>query len=269
MKRKPMCGFVCKTIVVAAIFLFVGGLMGCEKGMTITVTKDSNPPSFKLSGSGRLFFFSVSEISDVNAASSKGSAIWEIRPKDEDLISRLPEITYGVAPAGFNQTVPKVGAPPPLAEGKTYQAGGPGLEADGGWIRFTIKDGKTVVLSSDINLFGCSSEDQMVKLIMQGIVFSIVSVSLIAGCITASQNNHGLMDNNVNQRDTTTPSKRISDLVETFSGGGGSEGEEAWRKLRAYPETELISELEQLKAKASPSDKLRPKIALCLLLVGS
>ena len=122
--------------------------MACEKGMTIAVVKDSNPPTFKLSGSGRLFFFSVSELSDVNAASSESSTIWEIRPKDEDLISKLPEITYGVAPADFSQTVPKTGAPPPLAEGKTYQAGGPGLEADGGWIRFTIKAGKTVVLSS-------------------------------------------------------------------------------------------------------------------------
>ncbi len=148
MKRKPECRFVCKTIVVAVISVFVGALVACEKGMTIAVIKDSNPPSFKLSGSGRLFFFSVSELSDVNAASNKSSAIWEIRPKDEDLISKLPEITYGVVPEGFSQIVPKTGAPPPLAEEKSYQAGGPGLEADGGWIRFTIKAGKTVVLSS-------------------------------------------------------------------------------------------------------------------------
>ena len=137
-----------KTIVVAVIFLFIGGFIACEKAMTIAVTRDSNPPSFKLSGSGRLLFFSVSEVPDADTPSSEGSAIWQIRPTDEDLISKLPEITYGVAPVGFSQTKPKTGVPPPLAEGKTYQAGGPGLEADGGWIRFTIKAGKTVVLSS-------------------------------------------------------------------------------------------------------------------------
>jgi hypothetical protein len=148
MKRKPDVRFVYKTIVTVVLILFAGGLVACEEGMTIGVTKDSNPPSFKLSGSGRLFFFSVSEIADANAESTQNSAIWEIRPKDEDLISKLPEITYGAVPAGFNQRVPQTGAPPPLAEGKTYQAGGPNLEADGGWIRFTIKNGKVVVLSS-------------------------------------------------------------------------------------------------------------------------
>ena len=128
--------------------LLAGGFIACEKGMSIALTKDSNPPSFKLSGSGRLFFFSVSEVPDATTASSAGSAIWEIRPNEEDLIAKLPEITYGVAPAAFSQTVPKTGAPPLLAEGTTYQAGGPGLDADGGWIRFTIKAGKTVVISS-------------------------------------------------------------------------------------------------------------------------
>jgi hypothetical protein len=148
MKRKSESRFVCKTIVVTMVSLLVSGLLACERAMTIAVTKDSNPPSFKLSGSGRLFFFSISEAGDANATTSQSSPMWQIRPKDEDRISRLSEITYGVTPADFTQTVPKAGAPPPLAEGKTYEAGGPGLEADGGWIRFTVKAGRAVIIAS-------------------------------------------------------------------------------------------------------------------------
>ena len=148
MKRKLNVRLVYKTLVTAVMFLFVGGLTACEKALTIAVTKDSNPPSFKLSGTGRLFFLAIWEVADANTPPGKDSAIWEIRPNDEDRIAYLPEITYGAVPTGFNQTVPRSGGPPPLVEGKTYEAGGPGLDADGGWIRFMIKNGKTVVLSS-------------------------------------------------------------------------------------------------------------------------
>lgn len=71
--------------------------------------------------------------------------MWEIRPTDENLISKLPDITYGVVPHGFRQLTPDQGAPPPLVEGKLYEAGGPAFEANGGTVRFRIKDGRAVL----------------------------------------------------------------------------------------------------------------------------
>jgi hypothetical protein len=109
--------------------------------MTVTVTNDGNPPTFKLDGSGRLVFFGVYEPN----RDKDGPKHWEIRPVDENLISALPEISYGVVPGGFIQTIPATGAPPPIEEGKFYQAGGPAFDADGGWMEFTIQNGKTVV----------------------------------------------------------------------------------------------------------------------------
>lgn len=148
MNHKPNRGSIW-TIVIVAAFAYLCGLVACERDMRIAVTNDSNPPSFKLSGSGRLFFFSVSEVSPEKPSSINDPALWEIRPTAEDRISKLPEITYGVVPPGFNQTAPKSGTPAPLVEGKFYEAGGPGLEANGGSIRFTIKDGKAVLVSSE------------------------------------------------------------------------------------------------------------------------
>lgn len=112
--------------------------------MTISV-RDSNPPVFKLSGSGRLIFFKVSEAERGQPSPIDHPAMWEIRPTEENLISKLPEITYGVVPPGFEQKVPNTGAPPPLVEGKLYQAGGPAFNANGGSIRFVIKDGKAII----------------------------------------------------------------------------------------------------------------------------
>jgi hypothetical protein len=106
----------------------------------------SNPPTFELSGSGRLFFLSVFEVPQGRPSSIHVPKMWEIRPTDENL--GLEPITYylGIVPPSFRQTIPSSGAPPPLIEGKIYDAGGPALEANGGSIRFTIKDGRAVEL---------------------------------------------------------------------------------------------------------------------------
>ncbi len=127
--------------------VFVAGLVACERDMTIAVVNQTNPPAFKLSGSGRLIFFSVSEVPRDRPQSIDDPKMWEIRPVDENLISKLPDITYGVVPPGFQQTIPKAGTPPPLVEGTLYEAGGPAFDANGGSIRFTIKDGKLAIVS--------------------------------------------------------------------------------------------------------------------------
>ena len=116
---------------------------GCERSMTIKMDT-SNPPTFRLSGSGRLFFFSVFEVPQGKPSTIDDPKMWEIRPTEENLMSKLPPITYGAVPKGFTQTIPTTGVPPALVEGKIYEAGGPALEANGGSIRFTIKDGRAV-----------------------------------------------------------------------------------------------------------------------------
>ena len=63
MNYKPSCRYLWKTVLVAASLVLLAGLVACERDIRISVTNESNPPSFKLSGSGRLIFFSVSEVS--------------------------------------------------------------------------------------------------------------------------------------------------------------------------------------------------------------
>ncbi|HEY3040532.1 MAG TPA: hypothetical protein VGJ66_17475 [Pyrinomonadaceae bacterium] len=127
--------------------LMIVSLAGCERDMMLTMD-GANPPTFKLSGSGRLIFFTVFEPVP-GKPSINDPKMWEIRPINENLISKLPAITYGVVPQGFRQTIPSAGTPPSLTEGKVYEAGGPAFNANGGSIRFTIKDGRAVILSEN------------------------------------------------------------------------------------------------------------------------
>jgi hypothetical protein len=129
--------------LIAALIVAVT-LTACERDMSVSMD-GANPPTFKLSGSGRLIFFVVFEPAK-GKPSMDDPKMWEIRPTTENLISRLPPITYGTVPPGFRQTTPSSGAPPPLIEGRIYKAGGPAFNANGGSIRFTIKDGKAIEL---------------------------------------------------------------------------------------------------------------------------
>jgi hypothetical protein len=133
-------------------------LMSCGSGVTVRMN-DSVPPSFTFSQNGShvdyLDFFVVTEIAPENLRvgrheqdQKKNVTIWVIWPKgtSEGTISNLPPITYGIVPEGFTQETPAKGAPPALAEGKVYQAGGPEVSMPNGVIRFTIRDGKSVEL---------------------------------------------------------------------------------------------------------------------------
>jgi hypothetical protein len=135
-----------KALVMGLMILVM--LSGCERSMTLAINA-ANPPTFKLSGSGRLIFFAVSEVPEGRPSTIDDPKMWEIRPTDENLISELPTITYGVVPPGFTQITPSAGVPPPLVEGKVYRAGGPAFNANGGSIRFRIKDGRAVEVSRE------------------------------------------------------------------------------------------------------------------------
>ena len=109
MNRKRAWRVVRRSALVAASVVFLASLVACERDMAIAVVNPSNPPSFKLSGNGRLVFFSVFEVPRDRPPSIDDPKIWEIRPVDENLISKLPNITYGVVPSGFSTDHPENG----------------------------------------------------------------------------------------------------------------------------------------------------------------
>lgn len=122
--------------------------------MSVSVAEHT-PPTFKLSGSGNLAFFSVSEVANENQHripferdSDKNAVLWQIWPStlnpEAKVARRLPPITYGLVPPGFIQKIPSEGAPSVLVEGRIYEAGGPASNANGGFVWFTIKNGKVV-----------------------------------------------------------------------------------------------------------------------------
>ena len=97
--------------------LMMVGTTGCERDMHIKID-GKNPPTFTLSGSGNLVFLSLGEVYNNKPPLLGAPDLWKIRPNDDNKISRLPSITYGIVPKGFTQVVPESGAPPPLIEGK-------------------------------------------------------------------------------------------------------------------------------------------------------
>lgn len=140
------------------MILLLGAVLfwtGCyEEDMKVFVNQHV-PPTFTLSGSGNLAFFSVSEVAPENQVrvpfernGDKDIILWQIWPNrlspGEKVIRRLPPITYGSVPAGFEQKIPQDGVPPNLVEGKIYEAGGPASNANGGFVWFTIKGGKVL-----------------------------------------------------------------------------------------------------------------------------
>jgi hypothetical protein len=110
-------------------------------------------PTFKLSGQGNLHLFWINELGSENELAQRQlgtpvkATVWEIVPDQStsNRISELPAIHYGEVPAGFKQTIPKNGLPPPLKEGVVYSAGGPTYNAEtGAAVLFLIREGKSV-----------------------------------------------------------------------------------------------------------------------------
>jgi hypothetical protein len=128
------------------IFLSIVSFIGCEINTRVTVD-GNNPPTFKLSGTGGIYFLRVVELSSQEQSVSDGTILWEIKPDPElhgTAASQLPPITYGKVPSGFTQTKPGNGPPPSLVEGKLYDAWAPTYNANGGGIMFIIKDKRSV-----------------------------------------------------------------------------------------------------------------------------
>ena len=118
----------------------------CEIDTKVT-TDGRNPPTFKLSGTGGINLFRIVEAPSPGQSFLDATVLWEIKPLTEKhgtSASDLPSITYGIVPSGFVQTTPSEGRPPPLIEGKSYDAWAPTYNANGGGLWFTIRDGRAV-----------------------------------------------------------------------------------------------------------------------------
>jgi len=133
----------------AGLFLCAAIMTGCEEDTRIRIDGE-NPPTFKFTGSGQVYFIRViKEPSESKDWEKNEGGIWQLNLNDETKkksISDYPAIKYGQAPIGFAQVVPKDGAAPPLEEGETYYVFTPTMGANGDGIRFTIKNGRSMKL---------------------------------------------------------------------------------------------------------------------------
>ncbi len=98
-------------------------LSACEQRTTVELA-EGPPVVFVVAGSGLLSQLTVYGPAQDGVAYPEDSkdAIWEIVPMEGDgeHVSNLHSIRYGVVPDGYEQTVPRNGAPIPLLEYKRY-----------------------------------------------------------------------------------------------------------------------------------------------------
>ncbi len=141
--------------LVVTTVLLLSLIAACTYEENTKVSIDGeNPPTFKLYGSGHQQHFVVSEVSPDNYVHpsrqnpEKDLVLWKIVPVTEPPPRAwdYPAIKYGGIPSKFTQELPKDGVPPPLVEGRLYEAGGPAYGANGGSVLFTIRDGKSVIV---------------------------------------------------------------------------------------------------------------------------
>ena len=146
-----------RLIFINIVTLLVASMLACGKPLSISMNEDV-PPTFSFHADAfthykHLTFFIVTEVAPENQKIPayektlvENKTIWWIWPNDSEQgeFENLPAITYGKVPAGWIQKMPEQGGPPPLVEGKVYQAGGPQIEVPDAVMRFTIRNGKAV-----------------------------------------------------------------------------------------------------------------------------
>lgn len=83
---------------------------------------------------------------------NKNKVLWRVvadsATKDKTPIENLESVEYGKVPKGFIQEVPRIGGPPPLVEGKTYEAIGPVSLMRNATVRFRIANGRVVIVKT-------------------------------------------------------------------------------------------------------------------------
>jgi hypothetical protein len=156
-----------KTILVIPLgFLVI--LLACEIDTKIAVSKE-NPPKITFSGSGgiyRLFvtgpysqeeinlllnrknLLSKEEAKQLENAIPGDRKLWELDPVNvKTNLSNIPPITYGIVSEEFKQIYPKDNEqPPPLLEGKYYQASAPSYSANDRVTTFIIQNNEAITV---------------------------------------------------------------------------------------------------------------------------
>jgi len=150
-KNNYLKWLICKRVLGLATVLL--SVCGCDFSPTIYLD-GGNPPRFHFEGRDSLDFFAITEIvpenqnvPDVEQDTDKNRILWWVFPKDAAAgrVRNLPPITYGIVPQNFVQKVPSGSIPPPpLLEGKVYEAGGPPVSLPKGYLRFVIRNGQPV-----------------------------------------------------------------------------------------------------------------------------
>lgn len=129
-------------------------LSACERRTEVAL-EGGNPPTFMLSGSGRLGEVIIFGPEQERPASSdpldETYALWKLEPekKGEDgaaLVEQLHSLTYGVVPNGYKQTKPRIGPAPPLETGKRYRYWFVTVNAPWGAGYFEIREGKAILI---------------------------------------------------------------------------------------------------------------------------
>jgi hypothetical protein len=140
--------------VVSAAFTILFALTSCER-KTVVRLEGGNPPTFLMSGSGRLGAVIIFGPEQERIASSDPFddtyAVWEIAAEKEGeegaaRVEDLRSITFGVVPKGYKQIKPKGGPPPSLSPGKRYRYWLVTVNAphDAGYVE--IRDGKPALV---------------------------------------------------------------------------------------------------------------------------
>jgi hypothetical protein len=156
-----------KLLPPAVLLILLAALsLGCQEHMTIKMS-EAVPPVFtfqagRLTHFKHLSFFIVIELAPGNEKIpantpplAKNKTLWWIFPEDSErgIYENLPEFTYGTVPPGWKQKTTEQGTPPTLEEGKFYEAGGPPIEVPWSYMRFTIRNGKAVRVSTHPEVF--------------------------------------------------------------------------------------------------------------------
>jgi hypothetical protein len=138
--------------LLAFLCLMACGFSSCERRTQVKI-EGGNPPTFALSGSGRLdellvFAPEQEQKSKVNPFDDE-NAIWIVKAEGEaatskNLVEHIGKITYGVVPKGYSQTKPIGGPLPPLISGKRYKYWFVTVNAPWAAGYFEVRDGKAV-----------------------------------------------------------------------------------------------------------------------------
>jgi hypothetical protein len=148
MKPGPeLSNYLTRTLL-SAMLVLTPSCLG-ERDTLITV-EGGNPPSFIMTGSGKLTTLRVTGPRKLReGVAEEPYVIWEIEFKGDGYarnVERLSPIVYGDVPEGYIQVIPHPSHPaPPISEGELYGVNAITMNANGGRVGFAIHKGEAVV----------------------------------------------------------------------------------------------------------------------------